>query len=80
MPDGGRRTAFFSLAGLLIGGAALLLMGTRALSVGRQNPSEFDLAAPELVGGPWLNTPKNAPIKLASRKGKVTVVEFWTFG
>ena len=39
-----------------------------------------DIAAPELVGGPWLNTPKNEPITLASRKGKVTIVEFWTFG
>lgn len=37
-------------------------------------------AAPELVGGPWLNTPNGKPISLASRKGKVTVVEFWTFG
>ena len=37
-------------------------------------------AAPELVGGPWINTPNGQPISLASRKGKVTVVEFWTFG
>ena len=36
--------------------------------------------APELVGGPWLNTPAGKPISLANRKGKVTVVEFWTFG
>ena len=35
--------------------------------------------APELVGGPWLNTPDNQPITLASRRGKVTIVEFWTF-
>jgi thiol-disulfide isomerase/thioredoxin len=35
--------------------------------------------APELVGGPWLNTAGRAPITLASRKGSVTVVEFWTF-
>ena len=45
-----------------------------------QQPASIDAAAPELVGGAWLNTPKNAPIRLASRKGKVTVVEFWTFG
>ena len=37
-------------------------------------------SAPELVGGPWLNTPDGQPISLASRRGKVTVVEFWTFG
>jgi hypothetical protein len=38
------------------------------------------ITPPELVGGPWLNTPKGESIKLASRKGKVTIVEFWTFG
>ena len=37
-------------------------------------------SAPELVGGPWLNTPGNQPISLASRRGHVTIVEFWTFG
>lgn len=45
-----------------------------------QQPVEIDVMAPELVGGPWLNTIKNAPIKLAARKGHVTIVEFWTFG
>lgn len=35
--------------------------------------------APELIGGPWLNTPNNKPLTLASRKGKVTVVQFWTY-
>jgi peptide-methionine (R)-S-oxide reductase len=33
-----------------------------------------------LTGGAWLNTPGNKPITLASRRGKVTIVEFWTFG
>ena len=36
-------------------------------------------AALELVGGPWLNTPDNQSITLASRKGKVTIVQFWTY-
>ena len=36
--------------------------------------------APELVGGPWLNTPKSKPATLASLKGKVVVLHFWTFG
>jgi len=33
--------------------------------------------APELVGKQWLNT--KAPITWAERKGKVTLVHFWTF-
>jgi thiol-disulfide isomerase/thioredoxin len=35
--------------------------------------------APELVGSSWINTPRDQPITLASRKGSVTIVEFWTF-
>ncbi|MFZ0594373.1 MAG: redoxin domain-containing protein [Bryobacteraceae bacterium] len=35
--------------------------------------------APELIGSSWFNTPNNKPITLASRKGHVTIVEFWTF-
>lgn len=34
-------------------------------------------AAPELVGLQWLNTPDGKPITLASRRGKVTIVEFY---
>jgi hypothetical protein len=40
-------------------------------------PDAIDVPAPELVGGPWLNTAGGKPITLASRRGKVTVVEFW---
>jgi thiol-disulfide isomerase/thioredoxin len=38
--------------------------------------------APELVGNSWLNLPTNtaAALTLASRKGKVTIVHFWTYG
>ncbi len=34
--------------------------------------------APEFAGDRWINSAK--PISLAGRKGKVTVVHFWTFG
>jgi len=36
--------------------------------------------APELVGGPWLNTKDGKPVTIQSRHGKVTLVAFWTFG
>jgi thiol-disulfide isomerase/thioredoxin len=36
--------------------------------------------APELIGDSWLNLPKGNRLSLASRKGKVTVLHFWTYG
>ena len=66
-----------ALAGLL---AAVALLGQCGAPALAQQPYEINVAAPELVGGPWLNRPRGAPHTLASRKGKVTVVQFWTFG
>jgi hypothetical protein len=34
-------------------------------------------AAPELFSQVWLNSP---PLKLADLRGKVVVIDFWTFG
>ena len=45
-----------------------------------EQPEVLNQPAPELVGGLWLNTPKSRPVPLATRRGKVTVVHFWTFG
>ena len=33
--------------------------------------------APEIAGGPWINSP---PITLSALKGRVVFVEFWTHG
>jgi hypothetical protein len=35
-------------------------------------------AAPELVGDAWLNT--SSPLRLADLRGKVVLVDMWTFG
>jgi thiol-disulfide isomerase/thioredoxin len=61
---------------LILGGAALLL--PKALPVSAQKT--LNEPAPELVGTSWLNTPGGKPLTLASRRGKVTIVHFWTFG
>jgi hypothetical protein len=74
-----RLTRCSALRNLLGIGLALTLGGVARIAVAQQ-PVQIDAAPPELVGGPWLNTAKNAPIKLAALKGKVTIVEFWTFG
>lgn len=34
--------------------------------------------APEITNEVWINT--DAPITLASQRGKVVLLEFWTFG
>jgi hypothetical protein len=33
--------------------------------------------APEISGGPWLNS---APLSLAGLRGRVVLVDFWTYG
>jgi hypothetical protein len=53
---------------------------TAAITAHAQQPDAINAAAPDLVGSSWLNTAGGKPITLASRKGKVTVVEFWTYG
>lgn len=54
--------------------------GTQKTQSPGLEPTALHAQAPELTGGPWLNTPGGQPISLAGRRGKVTVVEFWTFG
>jgi peptide-methionine (R)-S-oxide reductase len=66
------------LLGLSLVGA-LVWSGT-ATSSRAQKLTPLNAVAPELVGGPWLNTPNQKPVALTSRRGKVTVVQFWTFG
>ena len=34
-------------------------------------------AAPELGGGPWINS---TPLTVAGLRGRVVLVEFWTYG
>jgi hypothetical protein len=33
--------------------------------------------APEVTGGPWINS---APLTMAALRGRVVLVEFWTYG
>ncbi len=60
-----------------LGGTALLavlavffFLGTSASGIGPGTP------APELKGGPWLNS---GPLKLKDLRGKVVLIEMWTF-
>ena len=60
---------------LLTGTAATAAIATAAIAQNAQ-----DRPAPELVGGPWLNTLGDKPVTLAALKGRVVVLHFLTFG
>ena len=69
-----RLVLFFTVVGLLI----LLPKAPKSETI--EQPTPLNVTAPEFVGGPWLNRPGDEPISLASRRGKVTIVHFWTYG
>jgi hypothetical protein len=56
----------------LVAGFALGLGAT----AGAQAP-RVGQPAPELIGGPWINS---APLTTAALRGRVVLVEFWTYG
>jgi len=60
-------------------GIAALAFGTvLALAVGSA-PAQVRTGrpAPDVVGGPWLNSP---PLTIDGLRGRVVLVEFWTHG
>jgi hypothetical protein len=40
-------------------------------------PVKVGETAPEVTGGPWINS---EPLSLAGLRGRVVLVEFWTYG
>ena len=44
---------------------------------GLAQPPRTGAPAPDLAGGPWINS---APLTLAGLRGRVVAVEFWTYG
>jgi hypothetical protein len=40
-------------------------------------PAQPGVPAPDLTGGPWINS---APLTLTALRGRVVLVEFWTYG
>ena len=57
---------------LALGLAALAVAGELSAQVPRAGST-----APEVTGGPWVNS---APLTLAGLRGRVVLVEFWTYG
>jgi len=44
---------------------------------GAERGARVGQPAPEIIGGPWINS---EPLSLAKLRGRVVFVEFWTFG
>ena len=62
-------------------GAALILLGgllaSAAAVTGAQRGAAVGTPAPEITGGPWINS---EPLSLEKLRGRVVLVEFWTYG
>jgi hypothetical protein len=54
-----------------------LFLATLIFSAGRGDAISPGKHAPELAGETWLNS---KPLTLATLKGRVVLVEFWTYG
>ena len=48
-----------------------------AIPAAAQPGARVGQPAPEITGGPWLNS---EPLSLAGLRGRVVFVEFWTYG
>jgi len=60
--------------------AALIVLGALAglpAPPGVHGAARAGQPAPEITGGPWINS---EPLSLARLHGRVVLVEFWTYG
>jgi hypothetical protein len=46
-------------------------------ATGAQSGVRIGQPAPEITGGPWINS---GPLSMDKLRGRVVFVEFWTFG
>lgn len=76
------KRVFLGVSGLLITIVTAFSLHSSHAQNQNLNPHIIKVKPPELVASDddWINTPENKPLKLESRKGKVTIVHFWTFG
>jgi len=46
-------------------------------AIGGSSGAQVGQPAPEITGGPWINS---APLSMEGLRGRVVLVEFWTYG
>jgi hypothetical protein len=70
-----RMNAWWKLGLAVILVAGVVVVGP--LETGATGALRIGAPAPEITGDRWINS---EPLSLASLRGRVVVVEFWTFG
>ena len=63
-------------AGVLAVAAMVALLGGPE-PAGAQRGARVGQPAPEVTGGPWINS---KPLSMEALRGRVVFVEFWTYG
>ena len=56
---------------------ALVLLLVAAAAPGHAQVLGIGQPAPDVAGGPWINSP---PLTMSALRGRVVLVEFWTYG
>jgi hypothetical protein len=69
--------ALKALAVLVLGGLAAVVGLGPARPVAGAQGVRVGQPAPEITGAPWINS---EPLSLAGLRGRVVLVEFWTYG
>ena len=62
---------------LTVVGVGSLLVMVMAPLAGQAVTTRVGQLAPEITGGPWINS---EPLTMEKLRGRVVAVEFWTFG
>ena len=60
----------------MIGMATAVTMSVGPAALAQHGP-RIGQPAPEIMGGPWINS---EPLSLEKLRGRVVFVEFWTYG
>jgi hypothetical protein len=56
---------------------AVAAVVTLAAVAAHGEPAKIDRPAPDIAAGPWINS---TPLSMAGLRGRVVLVEFWTYG